>query len=161
MLEEDNNRELFTLERLKTVQDIINHWSLFTEAQTRLEAKKATMGVTLEELFKQLSYFTQQPEDVAVIFLVKRDKTPVGIFVLTDDTRRFSPQKLLWIYLMFSKDKQLGVNEFYSIAMEYAKYYKYDIIKAQTARLNGAIRRVFQNKTNSNLAGVIWEKEVK
>jgi hypothetical protein len=157
-----DNRSMYDLVLVNDVQALIDNWHLFRAALQFLDSKDANLNLTDDEMFKQVSAIATGTASYGSVFLVKNPETGqhIGCFIVVDDSRKFANYRQLCLYLAYSLDPKLNMREFSEWALEYAKEFGYDLLVAQTARLNGAIKRIYGKHAGFTIRSTMWERKI-
>jgi hypothetical protein len=95
---------------------------------------------------------------IVVVFTSKNDK-PLGLMVVMDNTELFSPERTALIYAGYSNGKyEHAAVDGTSYVEDWARAHGYKELHAQTRRLNGSAKKLFERKLGFTESSWLFKK---
>lgn len=151
------------IELLTTHEHIKENWEFIKEGWVALnDPRRANMGVTIEDFYKNILNLTTTWPDGAALILRSKSGKPLGFCAAYNCSNELAEDKILWIYLCYSNGKcKTTVLEYMDYLFKFGKHFGYTKAQAASGRINGAAFYWYEQKLNFHRKFIVFEKELK
>jgi hypothetical protein len=156
------NGQPFVAEHLQTAEEVLANVELLQEGWKSLrDPKSARVEVSWNVFFREVLRCACGREEAGTVVLFKsKNLKPLGFMVLFDDSG-LCDKRRLHIFAGYSNGKYLNAPVASLVYVKHwAKEHGYEIVSAQTGRINGAAMRLFRKKLGFRPLAMLFETEV-